>query len=160
MSREILLTADGGDAIWFVGTLMIIKATKEETGDWSLIDWLMPAGSSPPTHIHRDEDEAFYVMEGRAPFYLDDEPFEGGPGSFVFLPRGVKHTFQVDPSGPARFMIVTSPEGNFEKFIREMGTPAQSLTLPPLEEPLDEVRLAATMAKYDMDVVGPPAGEL
>jgi hypothetical protein len=121
-----------------------------------LIEQLLPAGSGPPVHIHRDEDEAFYVVEGKGTFYLDDKPFQAGPGSFMFLPRGVKHTFQIDAGGPARTLILTGPNGNFEKFVREMGRPAQSLTLPVQDGPPDIEKLTATAAKYNIDIVGPP----
>jgi mannose-6-phosphate isomerase-like protein (cupin superfamily) len=156
MNREILLNGEGGEAIWFLEYLMVIKATTDATGGWAFIDQLLPAGSGPPQHVHRDEDEAFYVVEGKGTFYLDDKPFEAGPGSFMLLPRGVKHTFQIDAGAPARILIVTSPLGNFEKFVREMGRPAQSLTLPPVEGPPDIEKLTVTAALYNIDIVGPP----
>jgi hypothetical protein len=44
---------------------MVIKAGAEETkGGFTLIEQVAPAGFAPPLHVHRDEDEAFYVLEG------------------------------------------------------------------------------------------------
>lgn len=159
MGREILFGSDEGEALWFFDDLVVIKAKTDQTGSWALMDVVHPAGSGPPMHIHRDEDEAFYVVEGKARFYLGDATLEGGPGTFVFLPRGVKHTFQIDPSGQARFLYLTSPHGKFEQFVREISEPASSLTLPDFEGPPDMEKLTQTAAKYTIEIVGPPIGE-
>ncbi len=85
-----------------------------------------------PLHVHHKEDEAFYVLEGVMTFYVGEEAIEAGPGSFLFGPKGVPHTYTVD-SGPARLLFLFSPAG-FEGFVKEAGEPARSLSVPPLPE--------------------------
>src|ERR1700674_4071280 len=85
---------EGGEAVWFLGTLMQLKAGGKETGGaFGLIEQVLPAGFRPPPHVHTREDEGFYIIEGRLAFSCGDRRLEAGPGSFVFLPRGIEHTF-------------------------------------------------------------------
>jgi uncharacterized cupin superfamily protein len=51
-------------------------------------------GGGPPPHYHLNEDEAFYVLEGRVAFLLNGEWHEVGPGSTAFMPRSIVHTFK------------------------------------------------------------------
>jgi len=96
--------ADGGEATWCLQNRMTIKATAESTGGaYGLVESWIPAGSSPPLHIHRREDEAFWVMEGTVTFRAGDETITASPGSFVFLPRDLPHTFSCRATCPTRF---------------------------------------------------------
>jgi pimeloyl-ACP methyl ester carboxylesterase/quercetin dioxygenase-like cupin family protein len=71
-----------------------------------------------PMHIHSREDECFYVMEGSVTVHCGDEVFEAGPKSFVFLPRGIPHSWDVNGGDVATLLIITVP-GGFEDFLRE-----------------------------------------
>jgi hypothetical protein len=119
-----------------------------------LIEAVVPPGFSPPLHVHSREDEPMYVIEGRVTFQVGDRRFEAGPGSFVFLPRDVPHSFVVEGETPARILESTLP-GGFERFHVEGGRPAEGTGLPPPARPDIEtlVRLAAS---YGVRQVGPP----
>ena len=92
------LTEDG-ETTWCLQNRMTIKATAKSTGGaYGLVESWIPAGASPPLHIHRREDEAFWVMEGTVTFRAGDDTITARPGSFVFLPRDVPHTFVVELS--------------------------------------------------------------
>jgi len=54
----------------------------------------------PPLHAHTREDEMWWILEGQSRFRADDELREAAPGSFVFVPRGVRHCFQNIGDGP------------------------------------------------------------
>lgn len=90
--------------------------TGEETGGrqtlWSEIT---PPGGGPPPHYHANEDETFFVLEGRASFFRDGRWEEVAPGSVAFMPRGVVHTFKNVGPGSLRMLVSTSPSG-FERF--------------------------------------------
>ena len=63
-------TRPEGESLWFLGTLMTIKASRAETaGQFSLIEQVLPLGFAPPLHVHHAEDEAFYVLEGALTFF-------------------------------------------------------------------------------------------
>ena len=108
----------------------VIKASSETTGGRvAVIEHLAPQGAGSPLHVHRREDEWFYVIEGALTFWVGGEVIEAPAGSFVYGPRDIPHTFLVS-SEEARFLLVTEPAG-FEGFMRAMGQPAPSLTIPP-----------------------------
>src|ERR671917_2807852 len=121
-----------GNARWWGGSLATIKATGKQTGDlYSIVEVLEPQGAQAPLHLHHKEDEAFYVLEGEMTFRIGEETIKASPGSFVFGPKDVPHTYAVD-SGPARVLFLLSPAG-FEGFIEDISKPAKGLTLPPSE---------------------------
>ena len=162
-SRVFGLGQGEGEAWWWLDvTLAIIKATGEETGgQYTLIEVLEPQGVEVPLHVHHNEDEAFYILEGEMTFYVGEETIKAGPGSLLFGPRDVPHTYTVD-SGPARLLFLLTPAG-FEGLIRETSEPAKSLTLPPPpEEPPDEAEMEELMtiaARYGNEIVGPPPSQ-
>lgn len=151
--------ADGA-AYWFLGTLMTIKATGEDTGGvYTLLDQLAPPGFGPPLHVHHREDEPFFVLEGLVRFRCGDREFLVESGGYVYLPKGVPHAFRVEGSAPAHLMQMTLPPG-FERFVEEIGVPAPSLTLPPPGPmPPDLLNRLVTLGpKYGFSIVGPPIG--
>jgi mannose-6-phosphate isomerase-like protein (cupin superfamily) len=151
-----VLEGDEGDPVWFLGSLMTIKATGDDTaGAFTLIEQLAPAGFGPPLHVHHREDEAFYVLEGALRVVCGDRSFDAGPNSFVLLPRGIPHAFAVGDEG-ARLLQITSPAG-FEDFARQAGEPAASRTLPTPSAP-DIPRLVALAERHGAPIVGPPIG--
>jgi mannose-6-phosphate isomerase-like protein (cupin superfamily) len=140
------LSKGEGEARWWLGSLATIKATGRETGGlYTLVEVLEPEGGGGPLHVHHREDEGFWIMEGELTFRIGDQTLKAGPGSFVFGPRGVPHSYRVD-AGPARILYILSPSG-FEEFIHASSEPATSLTLPPSpEDPPNETEMASLAA--------------
>ena len=153
--RPYALGAGEGEAIWYVNNRATIVATAAQTGGtFGLVDMQIAVGHGPPLHIHHTEDEAFWVLEGQLTVRCGDETFAVGPGSFVFTPRGVPHTFRLEGGTPARLLVLIVPGGG-EGFFVEAGRPAAGAGLPPPGPP-DIARLQAVAAKYHMEFVGPP----
>ena len=151
------LGSEEGEAFWGFGSLWTIKAPAERTGGrFSLIEELASRGAATPLHIHREDDETFYVLEGELTFYLDDDqPIPATAGSFVHVPGGAAHAFRVD-SETACYLIITTPQ--HERFYRAaFGDPAQSRDLPPEGEP-DWDRINAAAQEYKVEALGPPPG--
>jgi mannose-6-phosphate isomerase-like protein (cupin superfamily) len=71
-----------------------------------------------PLHVHSREDECFYVLEGALTVRCGEEEFAAGPRSFVFLPRGVPHAWDVAGEGVATVLLITVPAG-LEEFLAE-----------------------------------------
>jgi mannose-6-phosphate isomerase-like protein (cupin superfamily) len=72
---------------------------------------MQPHREGPPVHVHRDEDDAFYVLEGELTFIHEDEELVAGPGTFVLVPPGVRHTFANRSDSVARTVNVHAPAG-------------------------------------------------
>jgi quercetin dioxygenase-like cupin family protein len=152
--RIYALGKDEGPALWFLNTLTVVKASAKQTGNaFGLIENLAPVGAGSPYHVHRSEDETFYVLEGQLEFISGERRLVGGPGSYVFLPRDIPHGFRVVGTSPARFLILVTP-GGFEGFVMDMGQPASALTLP-VPSPPDMDKLIALAAKYRIEILGP-----
>lgn len=151
--RPYALSRQEGRAVWFLGTLSHTKATGEQTrGAFGLVEQLIPAGFASPYHVHRAEDESFYVLEGEVTFICDGQELEARPGAYIFGPRGVPHGFRVEGSTPARMLFLATPSG-FEQFVEEVGEPAKEATLPPPEPP-DMEKLMTLAEKYQIEILG------
>jgi mannose-6-phosphate isomerase-like protein (cupin superfamily) len=150
--------AGEGFSFYFLGTLMTLKAAATETdGQFSLIEQVAPPGFATPLHMHRNEDEAMYILEGAYTFFVGDEMIRASPGTLVYLPRDVPHAFRVEGDAPARLLQLTTPAGLEQGFI-DMGVPAAGSALPPPHMPTPEEigRMAAISAKYHVEQLGPP----
>jgi quercetin dioxygenase-like cupin family protein len=141
-----------GDGLWeFLvpsditdGTLSVFRAT-------------MPEGFSPPRHIHTREDEVFLVVDGDVCFDLDGDRRFAGPGTTVYMPRGVPHTFRIQ--SPVATMIGIMSPGAFEQLFRHLSVPADKRALPePGTVPLDVSAVMAEQIRLGTEVVGPPMG--
>jgi quercetin dioxygenase-like cupin family protein len=115
-----------------VGSVYKYLATGEDTGgEYSLFEALVPPKDpGPPPHIHKNEDEAFYVLEGEFSVFLGSEEFRAKPGDFISLPRGIRHSFRSDSDDVGRMLVIVSPSG-FEKFFDAVGEPVDDDTIPP-----------------------------
>ena len=88
-------------------------------------------------------------------FWIDDRELTAGPGTTVYMPRGVPHTFRVDSDGAVILGVMTP--GHFESLLREVGMQAQERTLPPAGAvPFDVARVMAAQEERGTRVVGPP----
>lgn len=152
----IALQQDEGEALWFLGFLVTIKASSETTdGRVAVMEHLAPRGAGTPLHVHHNEDEWFYVTEGELTFWVGGQVITATAGSFVYGPRDIPHTFAVT-SEQARFLLVTEPAG-LERFVRAGSEPAHTLTIPaPPSDPPDPAQLAALAGNYGMEILGPP----
>ena len=72
---------------------------------------LQPHREGPELHVHADEDDSFYVLEGELTFIHDDDEVVAGPGTFVLVPPGVPHTFANRTATPVRVLNIHAPAG-------------------------------------------------
>ena len=110
---------------WMGETFTYFLATGEQTDEtFALIDEQAKGGESVPLHLHRDDRESFYVLEGEITLYIGDRPGErAGAGSFAHVPGGTVHGFRVE-SETARYLILTTPRhGRFYRAITVAGGP-------------------------------------
>lgn len=153
-TKPTVLQPGEGQAIWQLGNRFTLKAASDEThGRYAILDQIC-AGAPPPMHVHENEEEAFYLLEGSLDLYLGDEVHQVQAGAFCLVPRGTPHSFTSTSTDPARILVVVSPSG-FEQFFAEVedqfpeanGMPAPDQVGPALDE---------LAAKYGLQIVGPP----
>ncbi len=145
-----------GEGLWFFNGLFTVKAGGQDTREaFTLIEAELPAGGGAPPHIHHNEEEGFYVLDGQVSITCGDQTWIAVPGSFALLPRGIPHSFTVSSGGNARMLQITSP-AQFERFAAEMGESATSMTMPEPAE-VDVPRLLSIVPKYGIEMLPPPS---
>jgi quercetin dioxygenase-like cupin family protein len=154
-----IVRADGeGEHLRFWGGgVMTMKATAEETGGaFLLFEDFMSQGKTTPLHVHTNEDETLYVLEGEILVHIDGKNYPVGPRGVAIAPRGVPHAFLVT-SRTARVLTLQTP-GSAEAFYRGASEPASADTDP--SGPVDFARVRESAARSGgMQVLGPPPFE-
>jgi quercetin dioxygenase-like cupin family protein len=142
-----------GKAFWLLTDLHTFKVVGDDTnGAFTVAELIAGPEMGPPPHIHRNNDESFYILEGRFDFSLDGKPFSAGPGEFVYLPKGVVHTHSAGGGAPAKALVMQTPSG-VEKFIAEAGKPATDPSKRPAPPEMPELlKVVAIAQKYGIDV--------
>lgn len=129
---------------WMLDCRITVLASAENTADqMGVLHIEAPPGHEPPLHVHRDEDEAYFMLDGRMIVRCGDHELESEPGTYVFLPRGVAHGIRVTGDVPARFLMIVAP-GGFEAFFCDQGTPPAGPGLPT-DPPPPELELIGRM---------------
>lgn len=155
-TAPIALTPEEGEALWFGDFLIVVKTPAERTGGaFSVVEQTAARGAATPWHVHPDDDETLYVVDGELTFHVEDaEPFSVVAGSTVHVPGGAKHAFRVE-SETARFVDVTTAQ--HEEFLRAAAVAAAERTVPPSLEP-DIARMQAAAERHNVEILGPPPG--
>jgi mannose-6-phosphate isomerase-like protein (cupin superfamily) len=109
------LKAGKGIQIDFRGTKMTVKVAEEA---YSFMEMLHPPNVGPATHIHPKGSEAFYVLEGEYTIHCNEEIYSAHSGDFVFIPKGVPHSYHTGAEGGK--VLVISPAG-LEKYFSEVA---------------------------------------
>lgn len=145
-----------GELLWFFGGLTTVKADAEDTDGRALItEQLSPRGSGSPLHVHHNEDEWFYVLDGQLTIWVDGTTHVVDAGGFVYGPKGIPHTFVVS-SERARFLLVTHP-ADFGGFVRALAERAPAAEMPPAADgPPDMAFVAQKAAEHGLEILGPP----
>jgi quercetin dioxygenase-like cupin family protein len=157
MSSVLHVPAGEGEKLWVTGDTVTLKTPRGPAGRaLALIEVSVAAGNGPPPHVHKNEDEAYYVLDGELEILAGDRTFVARAGSYVFIPRGTLHRFRNVGYGHARMLALFTPSG-FEEFFRAAGTEARPGEPP---QPLDEAEIARTgelAPRYGMEVRFPEA---
>lgn len=126
---------------------MVVYADTDTTdGSFSLIETLeADAGGGPPLHVHRDCAESFYVLAGSYQMFVDDRAFECPAGSFIYVPRGMRHTFKTLFAGSRKVNLYTPAGmvGYFDDLAAGLAAGMEGTDLDTIAE------------RYAMEVVGP-----
>lgn len=124
--------ATEGEIRWYNGNQIRFLINPEDTrGEFSFLEMISLAGTEPPPHVHRNEDETFIIQEGEVRIFIGEKVIDAKPGMVVFAPRGIRHTFKI-MTPAVRWNLLMTP-GDFANFFREMSTetPQAGLIAPP-----------------------------
>jgi mannose-6-phosphate isomerase-like protein (cupin superfamily) len=124
------LDPGAGERLVFGDVTILVRVPAEVSGGSFTLFEEVPPLADTPLHVHRNEDELFYVLEGEHVFQIGDEEHRVGPGGLVFAPRGVPHAQRRVVPGQGRELVLTTP-GGFEGFFRELASAHAAGSLGP-----------------------------
>jgi quercetin dioxygenase-like cupin family protein len=125
------------------GHPMVFLVTGEDTKHTSMFDWMIPAGFATGLHVHRVQEETFYVLEGECEWHIGEKTIRATPGTYVFIPPGVPHNITNVSEKPARVLMTVSPPGH-ELYFEELARLA-------VQGAPDPKALADLRDRYDTD---------
>ena len=108
------------EAVTLGGQPMVFLVTGKDTRHTSMFDWTIPAGFATGLHVHRVQEETFYVLEGECEWRVGDRVVRATPGTFLFVPPGVAHDIANVSAAPARVLMTVSPPGH-EHYFRKLA---------------------------------------
>jgi len=100
MSSPTIAPPLAGDVVGSVDTNFVVAEWKDAGGPPGPPRWIAPL------HLHRKDDEAWYVLEGKLCIRVEKDVVEAAAGSAVFVPRGTAHTYWNPGPGLVRYLLV------------------------------------------------------
>jgi mannose-6-phosphate isomerase-like protein (cupin superfamily) len=119
-----------GERLAFGEVTVVITATAESTGGAMTVMEEVPPLVDTPAHVHANEDELFYPLEGDHIVTVGAEEVRIGPGESIWAPRGVPHSQRRVVPGEGRMLVALLP-GGFEGFFRDLAASERAGTLGP-----------------------------
>jgi quercetin dioxygenase-like cupin family protein len=133
-------------------------STKDTNGAMCIFEFT--GGSGGPRHVHHDQDEWIYVIDGEIEILVGDKRIRVGAGESVFIPRTIAHVWGCMTDTLAKTINVYQPAGTMEEFFRAVG---ESKDLPSREQVLkntyteeQKITLHQLFEAHGMDLLGPP----
>jgi mannose-6-phosphate isomerase-like protein (cupin superfamily) len=161
-TRAVMTEPGSGRGTWAMQSLFEHLVEGDATGGSLGVAMVtQPPGVATPLHRHRNEAEAFFLVEGRMSYQAGEEIFELHDGCFIYLPEGLPHAFRIRGEAPARILALTLPAGLLGLY-DEVGVPATEHRLPgsDAQTPEEEIpRWVEVAPRYGLEVVGPPIPE-
>lgn len=121
------------------------KLTAQDSNGLLIIENSFHARGGPARHLHVEQDEWFYAVEGEFAFEIGSEKLTLKPGDSVLGPRQVPHVWAHVGQGHGRILIAFTPAGKMEAFFREV---TKANAMPP-QDP-------ALWRAHGMELLGPP----
>jgi quercetin dioxygenase-like cupin family protein len=144
MASAVIRRPQDDAGVKLAGHPMAFLVTGKDTKHTSMFDWTVPPRFSTGRHVHRVQEETFYVLEGECEWQIGEEIVRALPGTFVFIPPGVPHNIANVTDKPARVIMTVSPPGH-EHYFEELAE-LTSLGSPPDPKAIGDLR-----RRYDTD---------
>ncbi len=145
MPAGVMKEGQGVDGIeWnILGQTYVPKQISESSFSWHAT---FPPGTFVPPHIHPDQDEFIYMLDGRFDLFLDGKETAAETGDLIVMPRAIPHGIFNKSDAPVRCFFWVSPTGAlFDLFTKIHNVP----------DPEEVVRLAS---EHGVDFLPPPEG--
>ncbi len=152
IEKPIVVAGNAGKVWKIFGLEIAGKIMSAETnGQYSVIISSTPPNGGPPPHVHENEDELFYVVEGEYEFKYGDETVVVSKDAVVVLPRKIPHSFRNIGETTGKLLNTITP-GGFEQFFEEVDQ-------LPKDAPLDRAKVQEIGKKYGLTFLPPPEAQ-
>jgi quercetin dioxygenase-like cupin family protein len=119
-AKPVIRTPGEAKGVVVSGHPMAFLVAGEDTKHTSMCDRTMPPRFSTSLHVHRTQEEIFYVLDGECDWQVGDRRIRATPGTFVLIPPGVPHNIANATDKPARVLMTVSPPGH-ENYFEELA---------------------------------------
>jgi DNA-binding transcriptional MerR regulator/quercetin dioxygenase-like cupin family protein len=139
------------------------KVSGKDT-DGAMCVFEFTGASGGPPHLHHDQDEWIYVVEGEFEFHVGNKRLHLSAGESIFMPRKVAHMWGCVSGKPGKIINVYQPAGKVEEFFRELGKPPKDLITAEqmVEKTYTEEQVKSLCRLFEahgMDLLPPPGYE-
>jgi mannose-6-phosphate isomerase-like protein (cupin superfamily) len=143
---DIVILPSEGKSVRLGGLGVVYKLLGAEAGgSFALVEHpIEPHTLAAPLHLHHNEDEYSYVLEGEITVLVGERVIQAAPGTLIVKPRGIFHTFLNAGTVPARVLEIIAPAG-FEGYFEEVAELA-AVGVPP-----DDPRRIMVGQKYNIE---------
>jgi quercetin dioxygenase-like cupin family protein len=121
------------------------KVTPPNLGDLFILEITCLVKGGPARHLHYEQDEWFYILEGEFQFEVGGERLHLQPGDSLLAPRQIPHVWAFVGDARGRVLAMLTPAGKMEAFFRETS---KANARPPQDPEL--------WRAYGMELLGPP----
>ena len=125
------------------------KVTPKDNNGIFIIENTFHEKGGPAKHLHYDQDELFYAVEGEFLLEVGQERFRLKPGDSALAPRKIPHVWAYTGGSRGRMLIAFMPAGKMEAFFREV---TKANAMPPQDPEL--------WRAHGMELLGPPLKEI
>jgi quercetin dioxygenase-like cupin family protein len=149
MSAKAVIRMSGeAKGVTLSGHPMMFLVTGKHTKHTSMFDWTIPPRFATGLHVHRVQEETFYMLEGECQWQVGDQHVRATPGTYLFIPPGVPHNIANAGDTPARVLMTVSPPGHehyFEELAKVVGRggPPDAKAIAELRSRFDTDQLSA-----------------
>ena len=149
-SEAIVMDRTDGRRIHVLGNDVTIKISSRDTGGaFTVFEGVSDPLQGPPLHLHRDQDESWYIVDGEFRFEVDGQEIYARVGDTVFAPRGSRHTFQNIGENLGRTLTTVVP-GGLDLFFEDLETAVPRGASP------EPAKLVPVFKKHGLELLGPP----
>lgn len=120
MKAKIVEPSDAEALVVLGDHQSILLSASDTNGSALILEQYNEPGVAVPLHVHTNEDEVWYVVEGEVLFTVGNDRRVAKAGTTVFGPRGIPHATMVVGESPAKVILTVLP-GNLEAMFRELS---------------------------------------
>ena len=142
-SNPVVYLPNEAPSLTVAGHPMRVLSTAKHSRRACMFDWIVPPRFATGLHIHRVQEETFYVLEGVCEWRIGDRTVTAARGAYVFIPPNTPHDIRNPGDAPARLLMTVSPPGH-ERYFEELA----SLTAQGRPDP---AALADLRRRFDTD---------